>query len=80
MYPTSGQSNPGPQTHSAQLREDTTGEVFRSLEDSLEEAVDLVMKTNGTSRSEAAAERLDTAFEAAERILAKAASIRPSRT
>lgn len=75
MYSLSGQKDPGPQTHSAQLRADRTGAVFRALEESLQDAIDLVKKTNPDGRSGAAVQQLDVAFEAAQRILAKARSI-----
>ena len=75
MYSSSGQKAPGPQTHSAQLRADRSGAVFRALEESLREAIDLVKKTDPDGRPEAAIQQLDVAFEAAQRILAKARSI-----
>ncbi len=79
MYSKSAQS-PGLATHAAQLKADTTGEMFRSLEDGLEEAINLVTPSNGSGRTSEAAMRLETAFEAAEKILEKARSMRPRRT
>lgn len=82
MYPTSEPSNPGLQTHAAQLRTDATGDIFRSLEESLQEAIALSSASSGSGRAEGAhgaASRLDSAFEAAEKILMTARSIRRHR-
>ncbi len=75
MYPMSGQSNQGVTTHAAQLRADKTGEMFRSLEESLDEAIQLVLTSSGNGRPESTARRLDTAFDAAKKILEKARAI-----
>jgi hypothetical protein len=80
MSLTSGLSNQSLTTHAAQLRADKTGEMFRSLEESLDEAIQRVQTSSGTERSESAARSLDKAFDAAKKILEKARSISVQRS
>jgi RNA-binding protein YhbY len=75
MYPSSGQLTQGLETHATQLRADKTGQMLKSLEDSLEEASSTIAALTREGCTEDVARQLDSALDAAKVILVHARKV-----